>query len=146
MATLFAAEAAKVVSEVASEHCTPPLEALDTAIEQALEVVQSGLVRTGWAAISPTTVENPSALATALETALSNVRNAFGQRDSGGGSDGDSSFNEALKKRLQALANGDTQDPSDVVAGAGASAGAAPMGVEGAGSGGASGAGRVRAA
>ena len=62
--------------------------------------MQSDLVRTGWAAISPTAAENPSALATALETALSNVRSACGQRDSDGGSDGDSGFGEALKGRL----------------------------------------------
>ena len=129
MATLFAAEAAETASQVASEHCAQPLEALGTAIAQALEVVQSDLVRTGWAAINPA-AENPSALAMALETALSNVRSAFGQRDSDGGSGGDSGFSEALKGRLQALANGDTLDPPDVEAGAGARVGgdaASPM-------------------
>ena len=125
MATLFAAEAAKVVSEVASEHCTPPLEALGTAIAQAVEVVQSGLVRAGWPAINPG-AENPDALATALETALSNVRGALGQSASNTDSGGDSSFNGALKGKLQALANGalNSLDPLD---GAGGSAGASPM-------------------
>ena len=130
MATLFAAEAAETASQVALEHCAQPLEALGTAIAQALEVVQSDLVRTGWAAINPAAAENPSALAMALETALSNVRSAFGQRDLDGGLGGDSGFSEALKGRLQALANGDTPDPPDVEAGAGARVGgdaASPM-------------------
>ena len=122
-----------MVSTVASEHCAQPLEALGTA----LEVVQSNLVRVGWTAIAPE-AESSSALATALETALGNVRGAFEQRDSDGGSDGGSGFSEALKVKLQALAGGARGSP-DATDGAGGSAGAAPMDVEGVGSGGASG-------
>ena len=110
MATLFAADAAETALEVASEHCAQPLEALGTAIAQALEVVQSPLVRAGWAAIAPA-AESSSALATALETALGNVRGAFEQRDSDGGSDGGSGFGEALKVKLQALAGGARGSP-----------------------------------
>ena len=124
-----------MVSTVASEHCAQPLEALGTAIAQALEVVQSNLVRAGWTSIAPA-AESSSALATALETALGNVRGAFEQRDSDGGSDGGSGFSEALKVKLQALAGGARGSP-DATDGAGGSAG--PMDMEGAGSGGASG-------
>ena len=126
-----------MVSMVASEHCAQPLEALGTVVAQALEVVQSPLVRAGWTSIAPA-AESSSALATALETALGNVRGAFEQRDSDGGSDGGSGFSEALKVKLQALAGGARGSP-DATDGAVGSAGAAPMDMEGAGSGGASG-------
>ena len=61
-----------MVSMGASEHCAQPLEALGTVVAQALEVVQSPLVRAGWTSIAPA-AESSSALATALETALGNV-------------------------------------------------------------------------
>ena len=126
-----------MVSTVASEHCAQPLEALGTAIAQALEVVQSPLVRAGWTSIAPA-AESSSALATALETALGNVRGAFEQRDSDGGSDGGSGFSEALKVKLQALAGG-ARGSLGATDAAGGSAGAAPMDVEGVVPGGASG-------